>query len=177
MSDRPFSQSNTYTLVISVDQAHMDHAPNYTLAGVRIFFEDDTYHSPDTMFSDGSQMNALSEQEVVGRTEALRNQLESEHVIILCRNLSYDRVVKALDMFYDRANVYVFYDNDGQTLDRLKLIDPVVKYELGGPRFSLDPWTSTAPPPQNNENNHGCLIALAATALVLLIIVLVTSLL
>lgn len=184
--ERTFSLMRKYTLVVSTD-TNTGIRPSVA-TGIRIFLQNDNYACPSRMSADGRLLMGLSTEETEEYKEALIRQAESGKAVVLCRGLPYGKAVKTLDMFFERANVFVYCDDDGSTLEELSQATPVAKYELGDAKYSdgqalpssPSGQSSAQPPAQTGSQSDGkmnTLMGLAIAALILLIVVLALSLL
>lgn len=122
----------TYTIVLSTDYDHL----NWASTGIRCFFQNSDYYSGCTLEND-IKCNTLSEHELQSLIDSDIEKI-TKSSFILCKNLPYETVINTVDLFHDRANIFVFYDEAGETLEELRRAAPVIQHMIGEPPFECD---------------------------------------
>lgn len=123
--DRTFSPGKSYTIIIRTDLDHWDD----TLYGIQQFFESGGYDQ-NGVLTDGKCISQCSAEEIEDAQAHLQDILCRDLIAILCRNMSYDNALKVLEVFSNRATVYIYYDEDGTALSQLMKGTPVESCEL-----------------------------------------------
>lgn len=129
----PVLRPETYSIVLSLGTGNLDRASER----VRMFYHIRSYCAGCSC-PDGSLYDGLSADEVEEVISVIVSQLECGNPTILCRGLPYDRAKKVIKIFYDRANVFMFHDRDGSTLEELSHSTPKLKYIVGDPPLDTE---------------------------------------
>lgn len=185
-NDREGKFTKTYTIVVKPKNGC---AIDIAITGIRDFFSDSKFCMGGALPT-GKLLSDCTAEEVSQVRDYLIHQVTGNNAVILCRRLPYNSMVNTMDLFYNKANVYAYFDEAGTDLDTLLQTEPAEKYIYGEPRFSTvrgimkpaNPQGSQTPwQPQQQvvveKKGDSTVRTLVIIALVLLIIVLIFALL
>lgn len=162
-------EKKTYTVVISTDTNHSERAEK----AIRQFFD---HPDEDYLLLDGRRLGEVAGDDRFQVCESLITQMWSRDVIMLCRGVSLTGITEIIKLFRKAANVFVYEDEAGTTLEELGAAEPERRYLLPPDGSGSAPSWQPRKQDEAADKDSG-LRTLLTVALVLLIIVLALSLL